>query len=39
MPFYGADVEQLKALSKTLANGASLLTSRARELDSLIGQG
>ncbi|ASN21791.1 DUF6973 domain-containing protein [Arthrobacter sp. YN] len=39
MPFYGADVDQLKALSKALANGASLLTSRARELDSLIGQG
>ncbi|MET4539306.1 hypothetical protein ABIE37_001078 [Arthrobacter bambusae] len=39
MPFYGADVDQLKALSKALANGASLLTSRARELDSVIGQG
>ncbi|WGM20003.1 WXG100 family type VII secretion target [Paenarthrobacter sp. OM7] len=39
MPFYGADVDQLKALSKALANGASLLTSRARELDSLIGHG
>ncbi|MCT9870914.1 DUF6973 domain-containing protein [Paenarthrobacter aurescens] len=39
MPFYGADVDQLKALSKSLANGASLLTNRARELDSLIGQG
>ncbi|MCD4849563.1 WXG100 family type VII secretion target [Arthrobacter sp. AK01] len=39
MPFYGADVDQLKALSKALANGASLLTSRARELDSLIAQG
>ncbi|WP_420179174.1 WXG100 family type VII secretion target [Paenarthrobacter sp. TA1.8] len=39
MPFYGADVDQLKALSKALASGASLLTSRARELDSLIAQG
>ncbi|MDR6438602.1 hypothetical protein J2790_003767 [Paenarthrobacter nicotinovorans] len=39
MPFYGADVDQLKALSKALSNGATLLTSRARELDSLIGQG
>ncbi|MBT2586833.1 WXG100 family type VII secretion target [Arthrobacter sp. ISL-95] len=39
MPFYGADVDQLKALSKTLASGASLLTNRARELDSLIAQG
>ena len=39
MPFYGADIDQLKALSKALANGASLLTSRARELDSLIAQG
>lgn len=39
MPFYGADVDQLKALSKALASGASLLTSRARELDSLITQG
>lgn len=39
MPFYGADVNQLKALSKALANVASLLTSRARELDSLISQG
>ncbi|WP_159708168.1 WXG100 family type VII secretion target [Arthrobacter sp. 18067] len=38
MPFYGADVDQLKSLSKALANGASLLTSRARELDSLISQ-
>ncbi|NWL12455.1 hypothetical protein DM793_14380 [Paenarthrobacter nitroguajacolicus] len=39
MPFYGADVDQLKALSKALASGASLLTSLARELDSLIAQG
>ncbi|WP_024818337.1 WXG100 family type VII secretion target [Arthrobacter sp. 31Y] len=39
MPFYGADVDQLKALSKALASGASLLTTRARELDSLITQG
>ncbi|YCK82509.1 hypothetical protein M1D89_04515 [Arthrobacter sp. D3-18] len=39
MPFYGADVDQLKALSKALASGASLLTSRARELDFLITQG
>jgi len=39
MPFYGADVDQLKALSKTLANGASQLTTRARELDSMINQG
>ncbi|BCW64708.1 WXG100 family type VII secretion target [Arthrobacter sp. StoSoilB22] len=39
MPFYGADVDQLKALSKTLASGASLLATRARELDSLIAQG
>ncbi|MDR6989822.1 hypothetical protein J2Y66_004339 [Paenarthrobacter nitroguajacolicus] len=38
MPFYGADVDQLNALSKALANGASLLTSRVRELDSLIGR-
>ncbi|MGR0160393.1 WXG100 family type VII secretion target [Paenarthrobacter nitroguajacolicus] len=39
MPFYGADVDQLKALSKALASGASLLTTRARELDSMIAQG
>jgi hypothetical protein len=36
MAFYGADVDQLKALSKSLAHGASMLTARARELDSLI---
>ncbi|MEV7606583.1 hypothetical protein AB0N65_14185 [Paenarthrobacter sp. NPDC089322] len=39
MPFYGADVDQLKALSKALATGASLLMSKARELDSLVSQG
>ncbi|MFJ4264431.1 DUF6973 domain-containing protein [Paenarthrobacter nicotinovorans] len=36
MPFYGADVDQLKALSKSLASGALALSGRARELDSLI---
>ncbi|MCR1161500.1 hypothetical protein NEK97_08525 [Paenarthrobacter sp. UW852] len=36
MAFYGADVDQLKALSKSLAHGASMLTARARELDSQV---
>lgn len=39
MPFYGADINQLKTLSKALAKGADLLASKARELDSVIGQG
>lgn len=38
MAFYGADIEQLRVLSKSLATGAALLSSKARELDSLITQ-
>lgn len=38
MAFYGADVQQLKQLSKSLSAGAAQLSGKARELDSLIGQ-
>jgi hypothetical protein len=38
MVIYGADVQQLKELSKFLANGASRLSGKARELDLLISQ-
>jgi hypothetical protein len=36
MAFYGADVQQLRSLSKSLASGATELSGKARELDSLI---
>lgn len=36
MPFYGADINQLKSLSKKLSGGATLLDERAKELNSLI---
>lgn len=38
MAFYGADVQQLKQLSKSLSAGAAQLSGKARELDSLIGR-
>ncbi|UVJ39247.1 WXG100 family type VII secretion target [Arthrobacter sp. CJ23] len=38
MAFYGADIEQLRLLSKSLSTAAELLSSKARELDSLITQ-
>lgn len=38
MAFYGADVQQLRKLSQSLSAGASQLSGKTRELDSLIGQ-
>ncbi|MCA4133144.1 WXG100 family type VII secretion target [Arthrobacter sp. M4] len=36
MALYGADVEQLRALSKALAAGSTRISGKVRELDSLI---
>lgn len=38
MALYGADIQQLRELSKLLASGSARLSGKARELDSLIGQ-
>lgn len=38
MAFYGSDVQQLKKLSQSLSAGASQLSGKTRELDSLIDQ-
>lgn len=39
MAFYGADIEQLKKLSTSLAGGAERISGKARELDALINKG
>jgi hypothetical protein len=36
MPFYGADINQLKTLSTKFAKGAEVLDTKVRELDSMI---
>lgn len=39
MAFYGADIEQLKQLSKSLAGGSERISGKARELDAIISKG
>ncbi|MGW9414552.1 WXG100 family type VII secretion target [Arthrobacter cupressi] len=39
MAFYGADIEQLKHLSRSLAGGSEKLSGKAREIDALISKG
>lgn len=39
MAFYGADIEQLKQLSKSLAGGSEKISGKAREIDALITKG